>query len=58
LRDAIVNIIGQQTEAKIKSIMGRKEIQLECEEKLKSLLLKETGRPLIKKLLFTQWLDN
>ena len=58
LRDAIINIIGRQTEAKIKSIKGRSEIQLLCEEQVKELLTKETGRPLIKKLLFTQWLDN
>lgn len=58
LRDAIINIIGQQPEAKIKSINGRHEIQKLCEEKIKSLLEKETGQTLIKKLLFTQWLDN
>jgi len=58
LRDAIINIIGQQPESKIKSINGRHEIQRECEEQVKTLLKKETGKPLIKKLLFTQWLDN
>lgn len=58
LRDAIINIIGQQPEAKVKSIKGRSEIQLKCEEQVKELLTKETGQPLIKKLLFTQWLDN
>lgn len=58
LRDAIITIIGQQGEAKIKSMKGRAEIQLMCEEEVKDLLTKETGKPLIKKLLFTQWLDN
>ena len=58
LRDAIITIIGQQPEAKVKSINGRHEIQRLCEEKVKNLLTKETGKPLIKKLLFTQWLDN
>ena len=58
LRDAIITIIGQQPEAKIKSINGRHEIQKLCEEKVKALLQKETGQTLIKKLLFTQWLDN
>ncbi len=58
LRDAIITIIGQQPEEKIKSINGRHEIQMICEEKVKDLLTKETGKPLIKKLLFTQWLDN
>lgn len=58
LRDAIIDIIGKQPEEKIKSIKGRAEIQLKCEEQVKALLVKETGQPLIKKLLFTQWLDN
>ncbi|MCW8864843.1 MAG: flagellar basal body-associated protein FliL [Colwellia sp.] len=58
LRDAIINIIGKQPEAKVKSIKGRSEIQLLCEEQVKELLTQETGKPLIKKLLFTQWLDN
>lgn len=58
LRDAIIAIIGQQSEAQIKSINGRHDIQRLCEDKVKSLLTKETGKPLVKKLLFTQWLDN
>jgi flagellar FliL protein len=58
LRDAIITIIGQQPESKVRSINGRQEIQRLCEIKVKNLLTKETGQPLIKKLLFTQWLDN
>lgn len=58
LRDAIISIIGKQPEDKIKSINGRYEIQRLCEDKVKELLAKESGQPLIKKLLFTQWLDN
>jgi len=58
LRDAIIDIIGQQPEAKIKSIKGRGEIRRLCQEKVKSLLKKETGHELVKKVLFTQWLDN
>jgi len=58
LRDAIINIIGQQSEDKIKSINGRHEIQRECEERIQELLKQETGQELVKKLLFTQWLDN
>lgn len=58
LRDAIIDIIGQQAQAKIKSIKGRAEIQLLCETQIKKLLTEETGNPLIKKLLFTQWLAH
>lgn len=58
LRDAIITIIGQQPESKIKSINGRHEIQRLCEDKVKEILKKETGGTLIKKLLFTQWLSE
>jgi len=58
LRDAIITILGQQSESKIKSINGRHEIQKLCEAKVKNLLKKETGGVLIKKLLFTQWLSE
>lgn len=58
LRDAIITIIGQQPEDKIRSIRGRNDIKTMCEEKIKSLLTEETGKPVIKKILFTQWLDN
>lgn len=58
LRDAIITIIGQQPEDKVRSIRGRNEIKDMCEEKVKSLLTQETGKPVIKKILFTQWLDN
>ena len=58
LRDAIITIISQQPEEKIKSINGRHEIQRLCEDKVKALLQRETGGTLIKKLLFTQWLSE
>lgn len=58
LRDAIIDIIGQQSEEKIKSINGRYEIQRLCEDQVKDLLTQETGQPLVKKLLFTQWLSE
>ena len=58
LRDAIIGILGKQPEAKVKSIKGRNEIRKLCEEKVRRLLKKETGHTLIKKLLFTQWLDD
>lgn len=58
LRDAIIEIIGQQNETQIKSINGRHDIRRLCEDKVKALLTKESGKPMIKKLLFTQWLDK
>lgn len=58
LRDAIIEIVGEQPEAKIKSIKGRAEIRTLCEKRVKSLLKEETGKELVTKLLFTQWLDD
>lgn len=58
LRDAIIEIIGTQPENKVKSITGRQEILKLCEDEVKKLLKKETGQPIIKKLLFTQWLEK
>lgn len=58
LRDAIIDIIGKQPEAKIKSIKGRTEIRKMCEERVRGLLKQETGQEIIKRLLFTQWLDD
>ena len=54
----LLNTIGQQPEDKVKSITGRQEILRKCETKVQALLEKETGKPLVKKLLFTQWLDR
>ena len=58
LRDAIINIVGKQPEDKIKSMTGRQEIRKQCESEVRRLLKKETGKPLVKKMLFTQWLDK
>ena len=51
-------MIEDASNYEVKSINGRHEIQRLCEERVKQLLEQETGKPLIKKLLFTQWLDN
>jgi flagellar FliL protein len=58
LRDAIINVINQQTEDRVNSITGRQEILELCEKKVQELLTQETGKPVVKKLLFTQWLAN
>ncbi len=56
LRDAIVEILGQEPEEKIKSLTGREEVRKLCAIKVKSLLQKETGQELIKDVLFTNYL--
>ncbi|NMH66210.1 flagellar basal body-associated protein FliL [Shewanella salipaludis] len=56
LRAAIVEILGNQPEAKIKSLTGREEIRRECYDMVNRLMEQETGRPLIVNLLFTTYL--
>ncbi len=56
LRDAIVDILGKESEEKIKSLTGREEIRSKCIDKIKSLLKKETGEEVVKNVLFTKYL--
>ncbi|MGZ9896752.1 flagellar basal body-associated protein FliL [Shewanella gaetbuli] len=56
LRAAIVEILGNQTEDKVKSLSGREEIRRECYEVVNRLLENETGKPLVVNLLFTKYL--
>ncbi|QIR13112.1 flagellar basal body-associated protein FliL [Shewanella aestuarii] len=56
LRAAIVEILGNQAEDKIKSLSGREEVRRECYEVINRLLEAETGKPLVVNLLFTKYL--
>ncbi|TCN87061.1 flagellar basal body-associated protein FliL [Shewanella fodinae] len=56
LRAAIVEILGNQTEDKIKSLTGREEIRKECYQTVNRLLQQETGKELVVNLLFTRYL--
>lgn len=56
IRDAIINIIGQQSEAKIKSLAGREEIRQDCLHKVNELLIAETNQKILTELLFTKYL--
>lgn len=56
IRDALVEILGQQPEDKIKSLAGREEIRKTCLEHINALLLAETGKTVITDLLFTKYL--
>ncbi|MGS0674164.1 flagellar basal body-associated protein FliL [Shewanella sp. 0m-4] len=56
LRAAIVEILGNQTEDKVKSLTGKEEIRRQCYEKVNQLLEQETGSPLVVNLLFTKYL--
>jgi flagellar FliL protein len=56
LRDAIIDVLIRQPEQKIKSMTGREEIRMLILDRLKELMKKETGQPLIRDLLFTKYL--
>ena len=56
IRDAIITIIGQQSEAKIKSLAGREEIRQLCLNKVNELLIAETKQKILTELLFTKYL--
>lgn len=56
LRSAIVEILGNQSEEKIKSLTGREEIRRECYDTVNRLLEVETGKTPVVNLLFTKYL--
>ncbi|TVP10402.1 flagellar basal body-associated protein FliL [Shewanella sp. KCT] len=56
LRAALIEILGAQTEDKVKSLTGKEEIRRECYDTLNRLLEQEIGKPLIVNLLFTKYL--
>ena len=56
LRAAIVEILGNQTEAQIKSMTGREAIRKDCLQTVNNLLRKEIGKEAVVNLLFTKYL--
>ncbi|MFT2089397.1 flagellar basal body-associated protein FliL [Paraglaciecola sp. 2405UD69-4] len=56
LKAAIIDIFGRQHEEKVKSLTGREDIRRTCLEKLKELMLKETGTEMIKDVIFTKYI--
>jgi len=56
LRAAIVEVLGNQAEDKVKSLTGREDIRRECYETVNKLLEEETGQQIVVNLLFTKYL--
>jgi flagellar FliL protein len=56
LRDAFIQIFGQAQEGKVRSLTGREQLREECLERAQELLDRETGREVIKDLIFTTYL--
>lgn len=56
IRDAVVELLGKQTEETIKSLAGREDLRKSLVEQLNAVLLPETGRTVIADLLFTKYI--
>lgn len=56
IRDAVVELLGKQSEDTIKSLAGREDLRKTLVDDLNSVLLPETGRKLIADLLFTKYI--
>ncbi|MDF2155982.1 flagellar basal body-associated protein FliL [Vibrio sp. CAU 1672] len=56
IRDAVIELLGKQTEDTIKSLAGREDLRKTLVEKLNEILLPETGKTVIADLLFTKYL--
>lgn len=57
LRDAIIKILGSQSEQEIRSLTGREEIRKKCLTTANDLLFQETGeKSMLDDLIFTKYL--
>lgn len=56
LRALTVEILGRQPADKIKSMTGREEIRQQCLSTLRERMKKETGKEMIKDVIFTKYL--
>ncbi|WP_159657644.1 flagellar basal body-associated protein FliL [Vibrio atypicus] len=56
IRDAVIELLGQQSEDTITSLSGREDLRKTLVEQLNSILLPETGKTIIADLLFTKYL--
>ncbi|WP_339725768.1 flagellar basal body-associated protein FliL [uncultured Paraglaciecola sp.] len=56
LRAATIEAFGSQPAEKVKSLTGREDIRRNCLEKLRELMLRETGSEMIKDVIFTKYL--
>lgn len=56
IRDAVIELLGKQSEDTIKTLSGREDLRKTLVEQLNEILLPETGRTVIADLLFTKYL--
>ena len=56
LRNAFIQVLSTETEARIRSLTGREEIRLACLEVAQELIRRETGEDIIRDLIFTKYI--
>lgn len=56
LRATVIDILGRQPKDKVKSLTGREDIRRTSLERLRELMQKETGNPMIKDIIITKFL--
>lgn len=56
IRAATIEVFGSQPEEKVKSLTGREDIRRTCLEKIKELMIRETGSAMVKDVIFTKYL--
>lgn len=56
IRDTVLETLGRQTDATIKSLPGREELRQTLTTQINDTLLPEVGRPIVADLLFTKYL--
>lgn len=56
LRATAIEIVGAQSEQKVRSLTGREDMRREILGEFKGLLMRETGHEIIKDIIFTKYL--
>jgi flagellar FliL protein len=58
IKATIIRIIGRQVEEKVRSITGREEIRKKIHKELTDTFKRETGNPLIRDIIYTNYRFN
>jgi len=56
MRAATIEVFGSQLADNVRSLTGRERIRLDCLNKLRKLMLRETGSEMVKDVIFTKYL--
>ena len=56
MRASIIEVFGSQPAENVRSLTGREDIRRTCLDKLKELMLRETGSEMVKDVIFTKYL--